>query len=177
MLRIRVTIAEFDALPETTQPTELIDGEIIVSPSPIPLHQISVGNTYNYVRDLKPNGMVLLSPMDVYLDDLNVVQPDVFWVAYQSRCVMTRKRFEGPPDLVVEVLFPTTVARDRGDKFDLYERFGVYEYWMTDPDARFVEVYTHNGQHFVRQGVFTAGQTFASKILGGVDVEVAKLMS
>jgi len=73
--RIRMTIAEFDALPETTQPTEMIDGEIIVSPSPIPLHQITVSKANEVVTALKPDGIVLFAPMDVYLDDLNVVQP------------------------------------------------------------------------------------------------------
>jgi Uma2 family endonuclease len=90
---------------------------------------------------------------------------------------MTKKRFQGPPDLVIEVLSPTTAARDRGEKFDLYERFGIYEYWMIDAEARFIEVYTHNGQHFMRQGVYTVGQTFISKVLQNVTVTVDKLLS
>lgn len=68
----------------------------------------------------------------------------------------------GAPDLVVEVLSPSTAHKDRGVKFDLYEKHGVREYWLVDPEGRYVEVYRREGERFDRAGVFAAGQSWAA---------------
>jgi Uma2 family endonuclease len=74
----------------------------------------------------------------------------------------------GPPDLIVEILSPSTEARDRKAKYSLYERHGVREYWMVNPDERFIEVYTLADGTYKRAGVFVAGEDaeFASPLLG-----------
>ena len=92
-------------------------------------------------------------------------QPDVMWVAAGSRCVIDKKRLIGPPDLIIEILSPSTEANDRSDKYTLYERHSVREYWIVNPEHRFIEVYTHDGSGFARRGVFIAGQneTFESR--------------
>jgi Uma2 family endonuclease len=67
---------------------------------------------------------------------------------------------------VIEILSPSTARRDRGVKFDVYERHGVREYWLTDPEAQFVEVYRHEGGAFRRQGLYGADEAFPSAVLG-----------
>lgn len=171
----RMTAAEFLELPETTQPIELLNGEILVSPSPVPNHQRTVFNVGKHVETLIPNGEVFLAPIDVYFDDENIVQPDVIWVAENSRCQITERRLEGAPDLIVEVLSPGTERVDRGDKFRLYERLGVREYWLVAPLAQYVEVYRLDGDTFTRLGVFAPGETFESAVLGGKMVAVGEI--
>ena len=175
--RTRMTAAEFFERPETNQFEELLEGELIVSPAPTPNHQRLVGNLYFLLRQIVPNGEVLIGPVDVYLDADNVAQPDILWVAEGSRCVITEKRLEGPPDLMIEIFSPGTTRQDRITKFNLYERHGVREYWMADPAEQYVEVYRLEGERFVRQGAYGPEDQFESAVLGGKPVDLTAVFS
>ncbi len=163
---IRMTAAEYFALPETNQFEELLDGDLIVSPPPIPKHQDVVGNTYFTLRQIVPNGKVFHAPVAVYFDEHNIPEPDVLWVAEGSQCRIMPKRLEGAPDLIVEVLSPATARRDRGKKFALYEKYGVREYWLSDPEAKYLEVYILKEDAFERQGIYGPADSFTSVVLG-----------
>lgn len=171
----RMTAAEFLALPETTQPTELLDGVMIVSPSPVPSHQRSSRKVEYLVEELKPNGEVFHAPMDLYLDNANTPQPDIIWIAENSRCVVGEKYLQGPPELIVEIFSPSTELKDRKDKFNLYQRFAIPEYWMVDPELEFIEVYVLENGLYKRLGVFEPGETFVSPVLGGKTVDVSRI--
>ena len=176
--RTRMTLDEFRALPESLDHIELIDGELIMSPAPKQPHQDATGDTYVVLKKL-PKGKAVVSPMDVYLDDETVVQPDVFWVSgADSRCKLGADGYwHGAPDLLVEVLSPTTALRDHGVKFDLYERHGTREYWLLDPDGEFVEVFRRQQEAFVRLGVFGRGDSFALGVLPDVTISVSDLFA
>lgn len=163
--KTRMTAAEFSQLSETNRLMELIDGELIVTPSPMSSHQRLVQRIFGLIQTHMPDGEAMLAPMDVYLDELNAVQPDVFWLAPDSRCVERSGYFYGAPELVVEVVSPATSTRDRRDKFDLYQRHGAREYWLADPAAQHIEVWQRQGEHFVRLGIFTEGGAFHSSAL------------
>jgi Uma2 family endonuclease len=174
--RPRMTAREFFELPETTQPTQLLDGEVLVSPTPVPKHQRLSGRLFRLVEDIVPHGVVFYSPIDVYLDEANVPQPDIVWVAEGSRCRVTDKRLEGPPDLVIEILSPGTARVDKIRKFRLYERFGVREYWIADPLEAYIEVYTLVDGQFRLHGIFGPEDTFTSPLLGK-EITVAPLFA
>jgi Uma2 family endonuclease len=169
-VQTRMTAAEYLALPETTQRSDLINGEIIMSPAPTVEHQRLVGRLFNLLQRLVPNGEVFLTPLDVYLDDENVVQPDVMWVAADSKCVAESNYLSGAPDLVVEVLSPRTKRRDRKENFHLYEKFGTRECWLTDPEDQLNEVWYLKDGKFVRLDIFGPDETFNSPLLGQVEV-------
>jgi Uma2 family endonuclease len=173
--RTGMTAAEFFQLPDSSQPIELLDGEVIVSPTPIPAHQRYVGNIFLLLRSIVPNGEVFIAPLDVRLDEANVPQSDVMWVAEGSPCVITDKRLEGPPDLVVEVFSPSTAKRDKEDKFALYQRHGVREYWMLDPANRYLEAWTLAEGKFNKLGTFVPGETFDSPVLGRKTVDLTTI--
>ena len=148
-----------------------------MSPAPTDLHQALVLAIAMYLRQIVPNGTVRLAPLDVYIDGLVVVQPDVFWVSDDNdQCVLVDgKYWRGAPTLVVEVLSPSTAQLDVGEKFDIYEKMGVKEYWLVD-QALFVQVYRLENGKFVRQGVFGLDDKFVSQVLGDVEVDVRKLL-
>jgi Uma2 family endonuclease len=179
--RIHMTPAQFRQLPETNEPTELINGELIVSPTPVNKHQGIVGESYFFLKGLaKQNpdlGQVIVSPMDVWLGE-NCVQPDVFWVSKpQSLCKLGEDGYwYGAPDLVIEVLSPSTAHKDRGIKFDLYEKHGVREYWLFDPDGRYIEVFRLLNGRFERLGAFGVGQSFSSAVLANIEIQVDMLL-
>jgi Uma2 family endonuclease len=165
--RQRLKTAEFYSLyPETNTPVELIEGEVIVSPSAVPRHQEVVGNIYAFLRRVsEPGARVFIAPLDVRLDDGNSVQPDVFWIAPGRSAIIRDKRIEGMPDLMVEVVSSGSVRMDRVIKFRLYERFGAREYWIVDPEG-VIEVFALRETKFERVGVYETGETFQSPVLG-----------
>lgn len=168
--RISVSMAEFRALPESSQPTELIYGELVVSPTPRYKHQRLVFLLAKQLDDLAPDGETVLSPMDVYLDEeQNSVQPDVFWVRPNSKdCKLGEDDYwHGTPDLIIEILSPSTAMRDRGVKYALYEEYGVREYWIVDPTNQTLEVFVLTEGTFQRQGVYGKGKRFKSPALSG----------
>jgi len=171
-IQTRVTAKEFFDLPEERHPIQLIAGKLIEMPTPIPNHQRLVVRLIVLLNGLIPNGEVFTAPISVYLDDENVLEPDVVWVAEGSPCAIKDTHLDGPPDLVVEVLSPSTARYDKIGKFNLYERHGVREYWIVDPTLRSVEVWRLAETLFVYQGVYTAKDTFVSTVLGGKSVEL-----
>jgi Uma2 family endonuclease len=86
---------------------------------------------------------------------------------------VTEKRLEGPQDLIIEIFSPGTAWRDRDEKFNLYERYAVWDYCMVDPQEEYVEVCQWKDGHFVRQGLFKAGKPFVSAVLGGKTVDIS----
>lgn len=141
----RWTYAEFARLPsEGNTRYEVIDDELVVTPSPSARHQeivthlVSVLHSFVRTHGL---GRVIVSPFDVLLAEGDYVEPDILFVRRDRASLVTERGVEGPPDLVVEVLSPSTAHRDRGLKLDRYRLHGVAEYWMVDPESRTVEVW------------------------------------
>jgi len=164
--KIRMTAAEYRQLPVTNTIQELINGELTVPPSPMIPHQRIVLNIALLLRNDVPNGEVFISPMDVYFDEHNVLQPDVFWVAEASKCIERDGYFYGAPELVVEVHSPSTAKQDKQTKFEIFEKHGVNEYWMADPVGSVLEIWQRKVEAFQRLGVFGEGDTFSSSALG-----------
>ena len=107
-----------------------------MSPPPELFHQCWARNIFVAVqRHVEANklGEVLFAPVDVVLDDTNVVRPDIIFVSTASAGILERRGVMGAPDLAVEIISPTSLRRDRYDKRDLYARFGVKEFWLVSP--------------------------------------------
>ncbi|HVU15084.1 MAG TPA: Uma2 family endonuclease [Phototrophicaceae bacterium] len=166
--QIKVTAAEFLSGPETNKIVELINEEIIVAPSPVDPHQEAAGSLYMRLARQVKSGKWRFAPMDVYLDEANVVQPDIFWVSDDNpNCHLADgKYWRGAPDFVVEILSPGTTRQDRHVKYALYEKHGVREYWIVDAAELYIEVYALRDGRFERLGVFGLGEPLKSSVLG-----------
>ncbi len=141
----RWTYAEFARLPsEGSTRYEVIDGELAVTPSPSSRHQrVVTGLTRllsTFVHDHRL-GEVFVGPIDVLCAEGDYLAPDLVFVRKNRLGLVSDRGIEGPPDLVVEVISPSTAHRDRGTKLDRYRYFGVAEYWVIDPDAASIEVW------------------------------------
>lgn len=156
---------------------ELIDGEILVSPSLFSLHQETVVNLVGLLREfVKGNrlGKVLTAPMDVHLPSGDIVEPDVFFVATENLPII-QDWVRGVPDLVIEVLSQHGVARDRFVKRDLYARNGVREYWIADPATRSIEVFALRSRQYEPAGYFQEGAVLTSTVLSGLSLPVTEI--
>jgi len=142
---VGLTYEDLCRLPDDGMRHELIDGDLYVTPSPRLKHQRLAtnvaGHIFIYLRE-HPLGHVYQAPLDVVFSDSNVVEPDVLYVSYEREERQATERYlAGAPDLVVEILSPSTRYVDLGVKLRLYERFSVPEYWIIDPDNETVKIY------------------------------------
>lgn len=174
-VRRRYTYDEIvDEMPETNQPCELWDGELIMAPAPFFDHQKTVLRFYRRLDDwvsFGKLGEVVASPIDMVLSPHRAVQPDVAFIA-TARLAIIQRVIRGPADLVAEVVSLEGPSRDRIEKRDLYEQHGVKEYWIIDPEPETVEVLAlMNGRYeLVKRS--RPGDTAASQLLPGFKVAV-----
>ena len=167
--KVRYTYADYCQLPDDTR-YELIDGEFYVVPSPGANHQWSSFKLARWMADFVESrllGVVYIAPFDVILSDHDTLQPDILFVAADRQHIITARACEGPPDLVVEVLSPSTSRRDLVLKRERYARFGVREYWLVDPAARSIEVLTWQEGAFHSQGIYAGDMVPVSAVLPG----------
>jgi Uma2 family endonuclease len=164
-----ITSEQFAAMPDFDAPyVELIEGEIIMAGGASNSHQ---GRSLDLIRFLLNNvrgGTLRFAPMSVRIDEMNTFEPDIFWIAPDSpRCALLNDHlWSGAPDLVIEILTPSTARRDRDQKYRAYERAGVREYWLVESEADFLEVYLLRDGKFARLGVYGCGEAFESPALG-----------
>ncbi|MDQ3692012.1 MAG: Uma2 family endonuclease [Chloroflexota bacterium] len=172
------TYNDLAGTPDDGQRYEIIGGELFVSPSPILDHQRVVTRLgtqlYMYV-EAHQMGEVFLGPTDVFFAETDVVVPDVLFVAGDRSDILHRRYVAGAPDLVIEVLSPKTRRRDLGVKKALYAAYGVAEYWIADPSARTLEVWTlvDGGYELVEQ----RGDLVRSLVVPGFEVARANLLA
>jgi len=164
-------------LPETNRPCELWDGELIMSPAPSVAHQEVVLTFYRLLHSwtaARHLGKLYTAPLDMVLSPHRVVQPDVCFIA-TDRLSIARRAIEGPADLVAEVVSLGARNRDRIEKRDLYQQYGVKEYWIIDPEPRTVEVLFLEPAGYRLTGIHRAPDLARSTLLDGFTVNLGEL--
>jgi len=139
-----VTYDEYVALPDDGNRYEVIEGELCLVPAPNRKHQEVLFNLAFELRKFITRnklGHVYISPFDVKLSDINVVQPDVIYVSNGRLKILTEAGASGAPDLAIEVLSASTRRRDEVIKLRLYEKFGVEEYWIIDMSQASIRIH------------------------------------
>jgi Uma2 family endonuclease len=137
----RTILEVYHSLPEGTL-AQLINNQIIMSPAPTDNHQEISGEIFSQLLQfVKRNnlGKVRIAPYDVYLNRRNAYQPDIIFIASENQHKIKESGFYGAPDLVIEILSPSSWHYDKGEKKEEYERSGVKEYWMIDPADKSAE--------------------------------------
>ena len=158
---------------------ELVNGYVLQKSTPKPYHQLVSMNLCwvlgNYLRT-KKIGELFAAPIDVFLDNLNAVQPDLVFISTDKQNMITNDGIIGIPDLMVEIISPSSVIRDRVDKKNLYERLNVKEYWIIDPQYQDIDVYTiQNGRYELYSGVTMFEGELKSTIFEGFTINLADL--
>ncbi|MBU0567747.1 Uma2 family endonuclease [bacterium] len=133
---------------------EIIDGEVYdMSPAPRVKHQNIASNFHIKLKTATKNTCYTgIAPTDVVFDEYNIVQPDVFVVCDKNK--ITEANIQGAPDLIIEVISPTTGLKDKREKKALYERFGVSEYILVYPEGEYIE------RFHLDQGNYNKGEIF-----------------
>ena len=127
---------------------QLIEGELVVTGGRTPWHQHLVGNLLIGLSDYfdeHGGGLAVHAPLDVVLSRENVLHPDVLVVRGDRRTIIRRENVQGAPDIAIEVVWEDTRYRDEVVKRRIYERYGVMEIWLVDPDDQSVTI-IRNGE-------------------------------
>ena len=139
-----LTVAHYRSVPEGGPRYQLINGDLIVAPAPNRLHQkVSRNLQYQISHYLEGNpiGELYDAPFDVQLSNIDVFQPDLVYVSRAHASILTAQGMNGAPDLVIEILSPSTAEHDLGAKREIYARTGVSELWIVDPVIRRLQRY------------------------------------
>lgn len=169
-----LTYEDLLGFPDDNLRREIIDGELIVTAAPRRRHQLAV------TRILVPlalyadrhGGEALPAPRDVYLSDKSVVEPDVVFTRAEHLERSEEPFVRGAPDIVVEVSSPSTRRLELHRKRDLYERYGVPEYWFVDLESDRIEVYRLEGGRYAHPRILERAESLESPIVPGLSISV-----
>jgi Uma2 family endonuclease len=170
-------LTKFDywQLPDAGPRYQLINGDLYMAPAPNRFHQ-DVSRTIQFeilkYLEREPRGIIYNAPFDVVLTDINVFQPDLAFFSQARRGVLTDKGAEGAPDLVVEILSPSTAKLDLDQKRVVYARTGVSELWIIDPEKLEIQVFNLRVDPDVPAATLRENDVLSSRFLPGFKLSV-----
>ena len=174
---VKFTYEDYLNAPEDKR-YELLDGELVMTPAPGERHQsvsALLGSKLVLFAYESSLGRVYFAPFDVVLSDVDVVQPDLLFVSNERDHIITPANIQGAPDLVVEILSPSTAERDKTFKRALYANHGVNEYWMVDPTAKDITVLLLGERGYEVVDTYGEGETLTSPTLQGFALSVGDI--
>lgn len=175
---IILTYDDYLQFPNDGRRYEILEGVLYMTPAPVPKHQkVSINLEfllYAYVtaHDL---GEVYHAPIDVVLSRTNVTQPDIIFIGRERLDRITAKNVSGAPDLVVEILSPSTSQTDRLVKAQIYARYGVSYYWLLDPDQQELEEYVSKDGTFTLLSRHQGKAVFPPAIFPGWEIDLGRV--
>lgn len=180
---VKLTYDDFLLFPDDGKRHELIDGEHYVTPSPNTRHQRISGRLHllagGWLQE-HPVGQLFYAPFDVVFSRFDVVEPDLIYMSNErAAAILTDKHVAGVPELVIEIGSPGTRKRDETIKRRLYERSGVDEYWVIDPDLDVIRVFRRSGDTFQRPQELSAeaGDVLTTPLLPRLTIELARIFN
>ena len=177
----KLTYNDFVLFPDDGMRHELIDGEHYVTPSPNRKHQEIVGRLYLLIGSWLQRqaiGRLYLAPFDVVMSPFDVVEPDLLYMSNERAAhILTDANVQGVPELVIEIGSPPTRKRDETIKRRLYERNGVSEYWVVDPELDVVRVYRAGENGFGKPAEWSleAGDVLTTPLLTGLELPLSRI--
>lgn len=173
-----LTYADLERFPDDNLRRELIDGELIVTAAPRLRHQGVVKRLLRFLDQYVEGhgGEVVVSPFDVLLSDGDVVEPDLLVVRAENLDRLEEAFLRGAPDIVIEVSSPSTRRLELIRKRNLYERYGVPEYWYVDLEADRIDVYRRADEGFERPLVLERPDDLTSPLLPGFAMSVDAIL-
>lgn len=170
--RKKMTYADYLKIQDNNR-YEILNGELYMVPAPSTDHQGVSRNLefliWNFVKE-KGLGKVFYAPIDVVFDDDEVFQPDIVFIKSERQGIISKNAIQGVPDLVVEIVSPSSAFYDTVEKKEIYRKYGVKEYWLIFPDEKGIEILTlENGEYLEfckskREGMVK------SKLLEGLEI-------
>jgi Uma2 family endonuclease len=177
---IKITYQDYLLLSDADKRYEVIDGRLHMVPSPTPYHQmVSMALAYILADFVAAHqlGRVFAAPLDVVLSGADVLQPDLLFISNERRHIITAMNIQGAPDLVIEILSPSTSDRDLTIKRKVYAQYGVPEYWIVSLEARTVELLRLQKGVYETMEVYASGDTLESLTFQGLGIPLSEIFA
>ncbi len=178
--KIILTYEDYCALPNDGKRYEILEGELSVTPAPLIWHQEVLRNLVRVLDrylEAHPIGKLLFAPVDVILSRTTIVQPDLVFVRTANYHLVTARAIEGPPDLVLEVLSPSTTETDRVTKAQIYARSGVPHYWIVDPEGESLQAYERVGEGYRLSVQARSGEAFQHALFPKLSIHLGSIFA
>lgn len=176
----KYTVEDYMMLEEGA-PFQLVESNLVMSPSPSLIHQLILGEFYDaiktFVKQQESQGLVVLPPMDVFFDEDNVYQADLIYISKDRIAEIVKDRIEGAPDMVIEILSPSNAYYDLRQKKDIYQKYGVKEYIIVDPIIFSCELYILKGDVYQLHQKAERTEKLNSVVLPGLSFDLAKIFA
>ncbi len=175
---IKFTYEDYLHFPEDKR-YEIIDGEVHMVPSPGPYHQdISWRLELTISTFVEKNGLgkIYHAPLDVVFSETDVVQPDIMFISKERLNIITEKNVQGAPDLIVEIISPTSEYRDRVIKRKLYSKYEVKEYWLVDLEKKEIEVMGLGESGLETVKIYQKTDILESLVLKGIKIKLDDIL-
>lgn len=172
-----LTVADYREIGEGPPHYQLIEGEIFMSPSPNRYHQaISRNLEFILMRFLaeQPQGEIYHAPLDVFLDDLNAYQPDILFIRRDRTDILKDDGVHGAPDLVVEILSPSTAKLDKRKRAN-FAKHGTKEFWQIDPVLQQIQRFDFTRDQVKPVQLIDEGETFETPLFPGLKIATAEV--
>lgn len=178
--RKNYTYHDYLNLPEDGKRYEVINGELVMVEAPNTIHQNIIIKIIYEIEDFlrqQKIGKIFCSPTDIKFNDTNVVQPDILFISKERLNIITENNINGAPNLIMEILSPGTAYYDLIGKKELYEQFGVKEYWIVDPRKQRVDVYQNVKQQFELDQRIELEGIVTSVVIKGFEINYENIFS
>jgi Uma2 family endonuclease len=176
----RLTWEDIKDLPESgAKRTELVDGELIVSPAASIRHQRICGRLAAKLSEFVEQrrlGQFFTHPVHVILNEHVHYEPDLCYVANERRTIIGELYISGAPDLIIEVISESNRSHDTVVKFNDYQRYGIKEYWLVDPRENHIRVFTLEGRTYQALGIYAPGERVQSRTFVGLDLDPTNVL-
>lgn len=175
---ILLTYEDYLSLPDDRNRYEILEGELVVTPSPTFAHQeVSQNIVHILYSHIKKNslGKIVTAPMDVIFDETTIVQPDIIFISQEKCHCVTKKGIECAPDLLIEILSSSSKRYDRLSKMQIYGKHGVLYYWIIDPDSLTLEEYRIENDRYLPARTYQGNSTFTPGLFPGLVIELSQV--
>lgn len=175
---LKFTCSDYRLLPDNGKRYEILEGELLMSPSPNTKHQIVLLNLAAILKSFVERnnlGQIFIAPYDIVLSKYDVVQPDIIFVSNNKKQIIKSTHIEGIPDLVVEIISPGSAQRDRIIKRKIYALHGVKEYWIVHAEKERVQVLRLEKGDFKRIAELTGEDILTSPLLSGLEIRLVEV--
>lgn len=176
---LKFTCEDYLSFPDDGKRHEIIDGDHFMTPVPLTRHQVISAHLHAALYAVAHRlGVLLAAPTDVVLSRHDVVQPDLLYISAARQHIMQRANIQGAPDLVVEIISDETRRTDEIVKRSLYERRGVQEYWIIDPEVETAKIFRlHEGKYQRMELSREAGDELSTPMLPGFHLSLEELFT
>ncbi|MDQ7822581.1 MAG: Uma2 family endonuclease [Candidatus Eremiobacteraeota bacterium] len=173
-----LTYEDYAAFPDDRNRYEIMEGELYMTPGPGTKHQKLSGRLFSilstYIEHLE-EGSFYYAPLDVILDNRTVMQPDLLYLSKERASLESERGIEGPPDLVIEILSPSSMRNDRVFKFRIYAKYRIEWYWMLDPDTKVLEEYALSGEGYTLVAQINGDEPFRPRLFPGLSLDLSRV--